>query len=56
MSLAKRGSDEVEQAPVAPADVSPLMSLTLSDTQDIISNYNPLITQPDSLPRISDAF
>jgi hypothetical protein len=56
VSLAKRGSDEAEQAPVAPADVSPSTSLTLSDTQDIISNYNPLITQLDSLPIISDAF
>jgi hypothetical protein len=56
VSLAKRGSDEAEQAPVAPADVSPSTSPMFSDTQDIISNYNPLITQHDSLPRISDAF
>ncbi|KAE8320561.1 hypothetical protein BDV39DRAFT_211556 [Aspergillus sergii] len=54
VSLAKRGSDEAEQAPVAPADVS--TSPTLSDAQDRISNYNPLITQLDSLPRIGDAF
>ncbi|KAL6229922.1 hypothetical protein BDW75DRAFT_224019 [Aspergillus navahoensis] len=55
VSLAKRGSDEAEQ-PAAPADVSPSTSPTLSDTQDIISNYNPLITQLDSLPIIGDAF
>ncbi|KAL2810632.1 hypothetical protein BJX63DRAFT_422964 [Aspergillus granulosus] len=55
VSLAKRGCDEAEQ-PAAPADVSPSTSPTLSDTQDIISNYNPLITQLDSLPIIGDAF
>jgi hypothetical protein len=32
------------------------MSPTLSNTRDIISNYNPLITQLDSLPIIGDAF
>ncbi|PKX93477.1 bZIP transcription factor [Aspergillus novofumigatus IBT 16806] len=56
VSLAKRGSDEAEQAPVALADVLPSTSPTLSDTQDIISTYNPLVTQLDSLPRIGDAF
>ncbi|KAE8359936.1 hypothetical protein BDV27DRAFT_162158 [Aspergillus caelatus] len=55
VSLAKRGCDEAEQ-PAAPADVSLSTPPTLSDTQDIISNYNPLITQLDSLPIISDAF
>ncbi|KID82141.1 bZIP transcription factor, bZIP-1 [Metarhizium guizhouense ARSEF 977] len=55
VSLAKRGCDEAEQ-PAAPADVSPSTSPTLSDTQDIISNYKPLITQLDSLPIIGDAF
>ncbi|PKY06943.1 hypothetical protein P168DRAFT_278959 [Aspergillus campestris IBT 28561] len=54
--LAKKGSDEAEQAPVAPADVSPSTSPTVSDTQDIPSNYNPFITQLDSLPIIGDAF
>lgn len=56
VSLAKSGCDEAEQAPAAPADVSPSTSPTLSDTQDIISNYNPLITQLGSLPIIGDAF
>ncbi|KAK9240230.1 hypothetical protein V1525DRAFT_396332 [Lipomyces kononenkoae] len=56
VSLAKSGCDEAEQAPAALADVLPSMSPTLSDTQDIISNYNPLITQLDSLPIIGDAF
>ncbi|EFZ03814.1 bZIP transcription factor [Metarhizium robertsii] len=51
VSLAKRGCDEAEQ-PAAPADVSPSTSPTLSDTQDVISNYKPL----DSLPIIGDAF
>jgi hypothetical protein len=55
VSLAKTGYDEAEQ-PAAPADVSPSMSPTLSDTRDIISNYNPLITQLDSLPIIGYAF
>lgn len=55
VSLAKRGCDEAEQ-PAAPADVSPSTSPTLSDTQDIIWNYKPLITQLDSLPIIGDAF
>jgi hypothetical protein len=55
VSLAKRGCDEAEQ-PAAPADVSPSMSPRLSDTQDIISNYNTLITQLDSLPIIGDTF
>lgn len=54
VSLAKRGCNEAEQ-PAAPADVSPSTSPTLSNTQDIISNYNPLITQFDSLPVIGDA-
>ncbi|KAJ6178796.1 bZIP transcription factor bZIP-1 [Penicillium mononematosum] len=56
VSLAKSGCDEAEQAPAAPADVSPSRSPTLSDTQDITSNYNPPITQLDSLPIIGDAF
>jgi hypothetical protein len=56
VSLAKSGCDEAEQAPAAQADASPSTSPTLSDTQDIISNYNPLITQLDSLPIIDDAF
>ncbi|GIC94970.1 bZIP transcription factor [Aspergillus udagawae] len=56
VSLAKSGCDEAEQAPAAPAEVSPSTSPTVSDTQDIISNYNPLITQLDSLPIIGDAF
>ncbi|KAJ5110015.1 hypothetical protein N7532_002660 [Penicillium argentinense] len=56
VSLAKSGCDEAEQAPTAPADVSPSTSPTLSDSEDIISNYNPLITQHDSLPIIGDAF
>ncbi|KUM65271.1 hypothetical protein ACN42_g1795 [Penicillium freii] len=56
VSLAKSGCDEAEQAPAAPADVSPSTSPTLSDTQDITSNDNPLITQLDSLPIIGDAF
>ncbi|KAL2849650.1 hypothetical protein BJX68DRAFT_255367 [Aspergillus pseudodeflectus] len=55
VSLAKRGCDEAEQ-PAAPADVAPSMSPTLSGTQDIISNYNTLITQLDSLPIIGDTF
>lgn len=55
VSLAKRGCDEAEQ-PAAPADVSPSMSPTFSGTQDIISNYNTLITQLDSLPIIGDTF
>ncbi|OBT97083.2 hypothetical protein VE01_04940 [Pseudogymnoascus verrucosus] len=55
VSLAKKGCDEAEQ-PAAPADVSPSTSPTLSDTQDIISNSNPLITQLDSLPIIGDTF
>lgn len=55
LSLAKRGCDGAEQ-PAGPADVSPSTSPTLNDTQDIISNYNPLITQLDSLPIIGDAF
>jgi hypothetical protein len=56
VSLAKSGCDEAEQAPAAPADVSRSTSPTLSDTQDIISNQNPLITQLDSWPMIGDAF
>ncbi|KAF2272476.1 uncharacterized protein EI97DRAFT_470327 [Westerdykella ornata] len=56
VSLAKRGSDEAEQAPVAPADVLPSTSPMLSDTQGIVSNYDPLITELDSLPRSGDAF
>jgi hypothetical protein len=56
VSLTKSGCDEAEQAPAAPADVSRSTSLTLSDTQDIISNHNPLITQLDSWPIIGDAF
>lgn len=56
LSLAKSGCDEAEETPAAPADVSPSTSPTLNDTQDIISNYNPLITQLDSLPIILDAF
>jgi hypothetical protein len=56
VSLAKSGCDEAEQAPAAPADVLPSTSPTLRDTQDIISNYKPLITQLDSLPIIGDAF
>ncbi|OAQ60906.1 bZIP transcription factor, bZIP-1 [Pochonia chlamydosporia 170] len=55
VSLAKRGCDEAGQ-PAAPADVSPSTSPTLSDTQDLISNYKPLITQLDSLPIIGDVF
>lgn len=54
MSLTKRSYDEAEQ-PAAPADESPSTSLTLSDTQDINSNYEPLITQLNSLPIIGDA-
>ncbi|CAG8165103.1 unnamed protein product [Penicillium nalgiovense] len=53
VSLAKSGCDEAEQAPAAPADVSRSTSPTLSNTQDIISNHNPLITQR---PIIGDAF
>lgn len=56
VSLAQSGCDEAEQAPAAPADVSRPTSPTLRDTQDIISNHNPLITQPDSWPIIGDAF
>jgi hypothetical protein len=56
VSLAKSGCDEAKETPAAPADVSPSTSPTLSDTQDIISNYNPLITQLDSLPIIGDTF
>ncbi|KAJ5407149.1 bZIP transcription factor bZIP-1 [Penicillium sp. CMV-2018d] len=56
VSLAKSGCDEAEQAPAAPADVSRSTSPTLSDTQDITSNENPLTTQLDSLPIIGDAF
>ncbi|KAE8133583.1 hypothetical protein BDV38DRAFT_295978 [Aspergillus pseudotamarii] len=56
VSLAKSCCDEAEQASAAPADISPSTSPTLSDTQDIISNYNPLPTQLDSLPIIGDAF
>ena len=56
VSLAKSGCDEAEQAPAAPADVSRSTSPTLSGTQDIISNHNPLITQLDSWPIIGDAF
>ncbi|KAK9489072.1 hypothetical protein V1508DRAFT_401215 [Lipomyces doorenjongii] len=52
--LAKSGCDEAEETPAAPADESPSTSPTLSDTQDIISNYNPLITQLDSLPIMGD--
>lgn len=55
MSLAKKGCDEAQQ-PAVPADVSPSMSPTLNNTQDIISNYKPLTTQLDSLPTIGDAF
>lgn len=55
MSLAKRGCDEAEQT-ASPPDVSPSTSPTLRDTQDIISNYNPLITQLDSLSIIGDVF
>ncbi|KAJ5954122.1 bZIP transcription factor bZIP-1 [Penicillium viridicatum] len=55
VSLAKSGCDETEQTPAAPADVSPSTSPTLSDTQDIISNHNPPITQLDSLPIIGGA-
>ncbi|KAL3440843.1 hypothetical protein BJX65DRAFT_300192 [Aspergillus insuetus] len=55
VSLAKRGCDEAEQ-PAAPADVSRSASPTLSDTQDIISNYNTLITQLNSFPIIGDTF
>ncbi|CAI7660108.1 unnamed protein product [Penicillium pancosmium] len=56
VSLAKSGCDEAEQAPEAPADVSRSTSPMLSDTQDIISNHNPLTTQLDSWPIIGDAF
>ncbi|KAK1144792.1 hypothetical protein N8T08_004803 [Aspergillus melleus] len=56
VSLARSGCDETEQAPAAPADVSRSMSPTPSNTQDIISNHNPLITQLDSWPIIGDAF
>ncbi|KAJ5987765.1 hypothetical protein N7481_002975 [Penicillium waksmanii] len=58
VSLAKSGCEEAEQAPAAPADVLRSTSPTLSDTQDIISTYNPPITQLDSfkLPIIGDAF
>ncbi|CAG7944895.1 unnamed protein product [Penicillium nalgiovense] len=56
VSLAKSGCDEAEQAPAAPADVSRSTSPTLSDTQDITSNHNPLITQLDSWPIIGDDF
>lgn len=56
VSLAKSGCGEAEQAPPAPADSSPSTSPTVSDTQDIISNDNPLITQLGSLPIIGDAF
>jgi hypothetical protein len=56
VSLAKSGCDEADEAPAAPADVSPSTSPKLSDTQDTISNNNPLITQLDSLPIIGDTF
>jgi hypothetical protein len=56
VSLAKSGCDEAEQGPAAPADESPSTSPTVSDTRDIISNDNPLITQLGSLPIIGDAF
>ncbi|OOQ81585.1 putative BZIP transcription factor [Penicillium brasilianum] len=56
VSLAKSGCGEAEQATAAPAEVSLSTSPTLSDTQDTVSNYNPLITQLDSLPIIGDAF
>ncbi|KAE8308213.1 hypothetical protein BDV41DRAFT_511622 [Aspergillus transmontanensis] len=56
VSLAQSGCDEAEQALAAPADISRRTSPTLSDTQDIISNHNPLITQLDSWPIIGDAF
>ncbi|KAJ5456040.1 uncharacterized protein N7458_004304 [Penicillium daleae] len=56
VSLAKSGCDEAEQAPTAPADESQPTSPTVSDTRDIISNNNPLITQLGSLPIIGDAF
>ncbi|KAL5342753.1 hypothetical protein BJX70DRAFT_385948 [Aspergillus crustosus] len=56
VSLAKSGCDEAEQAPAAPADESPSTSPTVSDTRDIISNDNPLITQLGSLPITGDAF
>ncbi|CRG92610.1 hypothetical protein PISL3812_09673 [Talaromyces islandicus] len=56
VSLAKSGCDEAEETPAAPADESPSTSPTPSDTQDIISNYNPLITQLDSLPIMGDTF
>ncbi|KAJ5196125.1 hypothetical protein N7449_006604 [Penicillium cf. viridicatum] len=56
VSLAKCGCDEAEKAPTAPADVSRSTSPTPSNTQDIISNHNPLITQLDSWPIIGDAF
>jgi len=56
VSLAKSGRDETEQAPAAPADVSRSTSPMLSDTHDIISNHNPLITQFDSWPIIGDVF
>ncbi|KFY40015.1 hypothetical protein V494_03708 [Pseudogymnoascus sp. VKM F-4513 (FW-928)] len=55
VSLAKKGCDEAEQ-PTAPADISPSTSPKLSDTQDISSNHNPLITQLDPLPIIDDTF
>ncbi|GKZ69451.1 hypothetical protein AnigIFM50267_004660 [Aspergillus niger] len=55
VSLARRGCDEAEQ-PAAPADMSPPISSTLTDTQDTISNSNMLITQLDSLPIIGDTF
>lgn len=56
VSLAKSGCDEAEQVPAAPADLSGSTSPTLSDTQAIISNHNPLTTQLDSWPMIGDAF
>ncbi|CAI7675694.1 unnamed protein product [Penicillium manginii] len=56
VSLAKSGCNEAEHAPAAPADGSRSTSPTLSDTQDIISNHNTLLTQVDSWPMIGDAF
>ncbi|KAF2009064.1 hypothetical protein BU24DRAFT_90107 [Aaosphaeria arxii CBS 175.79] len=56
VSLAKSGCDNAKEASVARADVPSSTSPTLSDTQDIISNDDPLITQLASLPIIGDAF
>lgn len=54
VSLAKSGCDEPEQ--VTPTEASPTTPSKLSTPEELNLNYNPLISQLDSLPMIDETF